>query len=260
MFSLGILATLLLSLLVIVPNVQAAGALSVTPSSVQQTIADNVVLSGNWISVTVTDTGNAAVKDISASPSGQISSWFTLVGNTKFTLNPGQSAIVGFYVRPPVGQSPGAYTGQVTYSGTDTSSGKAVAASVRVSITVPNRPAWNVQNQRICTGPWYSQSCNVVQTVSVGDTFNVKVDVINAGNVPVTNIVGVLTLPSGFAQVAGASLTQPLNNLNNIGNQGTITWSAKATQMTSGKYVTLSFTVTSNVGSQTRTVLISVSG
>lgn len=254
--------TLLLLLLVslLAPHVLAAGSLSVTPSSVKQTIPDDkyVGLLGSWTYVRVTNTGNAAVKDISAASSGMISSWINLLDNPRVTLDPGKSAgAIGFYVKPPSGQPPGIYTGMVTYSGTDTSSGKTVSASVSLSITVPRRAAWSVQGQRICTGWWPLESCNYNQSVKVGDVFKIRVDVINRGNVPVTNIAGVLTLPSGFTPVT--RLTQTIGNLDN-GNQGTIEWQVKSTQTTSGKWVGLGFTVSSSVGSKALSVRISVTG
>lgn len=233
---------LILSSLGFSVNAYAAGKLSIDIIKVAKQISDNKA-NGDTFSIKVTNTGDKAIEKVKASNSGQISLWFKSFDSGERTIGPGEHVEYLFRVDPPDGTKAGKYPGTITFSGKDVSS-----TSIPVTITVPSRNSWTVQDQRICTGSWSVEDCSK-NTVEKNEEFRFKVKVYNKGNGVVTDLKGSIVIPSGF-QIVDSSIKQTRSSLYKYGDTTEFEWKIKATDAAKGKSVSIKAKIQSNLGAK----------
>lgn len=234
-------------------STSAGGQLILSATSITATIADNTL--GQSFSLDICNPGGAAVTNMTASAAGQVSPWVTFAAGTGH-LDVDERRTVQLRVNPPAGQSPGTYVGNVTYAGTDALAGGQVQASATLSITVPPRPEITLANAQICkTVLIILQSCAPSVALKVAENFWIQVDVVNSGNVPVTNLQGTITPPSGIS--LSSSVTQGLaSGLSSYRQAGRFTWNARVIAAISPA-ATIPITVSSSAGSKSTSVVLS---
>gem|GEM_PF-3955522 len=225
------------------------------PKSYSLTLADDAAY--GLISIKVKNTGTSvAVLDVSPITGGIVSTWFVESNPSSFTLNPQETVQFDIKVTTPFGQAPGKYFGTVKFQGKDAQNDNVVSSNiVKVTITVPQRLSWAIQDPRACQTVFFIETCDLHRTVHVGDGFHVKADVVNLGNVPITKISGKLTLTKAFTSSNPLKI-HTSTPLNNYGDFITLEWDGlHAIAKTNGE-ATLKVAIATKQGSQASEVFV----
>jgi len=217
--------------------------LIITPASISVSTEDDKGTSSQTVSLKLNNTGKGSIKNIELSATSQFTEWVKLICQ-KISLNPGDSSVININLKPPIGQRAGTYNGAITFSGQDAVTGKSISATANMSVIIPSRPDWRLEMP------------SSHKVVKVGEKFEVQATICNCGNVPLTGIKAILSVPAYFSVVAVQ--TQKISNLNNYGSEKLITWTVKPIKYSNWKRE-ITVTVKTNSGAKSRTIYMPVS-
>lgn len=202
------------------------------------------------VNIKLVNTGDYGVTQIQNELSGPASSWVKQKpGDLKVEAH---GSVTGtFMINSPDGTKPGTYLLTIKFKGKDINGGSSLNAQTDVKIKVLERPEWSIENQQVCTAifvpftDWVIwKFCDVGgKDVKIGETFFVKADVRNKGNVPLKSIMGTLTSRDGGFNIRQNSLT--VSDMNDASGLKTMEWTLKADKAANGL---LNIKVTSNLG------------